>query len=120
MVQPMKLLPMILPLLVGAQVKLPSLALDHRSHASPNRVETSRRQLAMASAMAEPRPSSSLALVQGRNLARPLTVITSLLHSSCAPAGATKASARASAAPASASAGNRAFQTMGIPRYTEH
>jgi hypothetical protein len=117
----MKLLPMILPVLVGSQVKVVSLALVHLSHASPNLVETSRRQLATASAKAAPRPSSSLVLVKGRNLVRPLTVTRSFFHTTRALAGATSASAISSAAPAIASAGNRAFQTMTSPdtRITE-
>ena len=73
-VQPMKLLPMIFPLLVGAHSKLVPLALDHVSHWSPYFSRTSFCQFTTASAMAEPRPSSSFVLVKGRNLPLPEAV----------------------------------------------
>src|SRR5262245_676807 len=113
MVQPMKLEPMILPDLVGAQSKVLSLASSHFFRLSPSVDATSRSQVVTASAKAEPRPSSSLVLVKGRNLPRPEAVTYSTLQSSpCALTGSTVAPTIRSAAPAAAPPSTRATAIM--------
>src|SRR5262245_26454514 len=104
----MKLLPMSLPLVVGAQGTVVSLAVDHAFRCWPNLAPTSRCQFATASAMAAPRPSNSLVLLKGLNFARPAAVKGSPLHDApCALAGSISMPGIISIAHAAASLRNR-------------